>query len=191
VSTAFPDATFRLLTGVPLGERSLELGEVVGDDPATASDTLREHPDVVAYDRLYVDDGRVLSKYETVEQSLYEFFGGTSLPPEFPLVVENGIIEFGITATRAQFESLGAALDATDRSYELLSVVHTTSHDDVLTARQRECLRVARRAGYFAVPRESTLAEVAAELGVDTSTASETLRRGSARVLDWFFLGPE
>lgn len=191
MSTAFPDATFRLLTGVPLGERSLELGEVVGDDPAAASDILREHPDVVAYDRLYVDDGRVLSKYETVEQSLYEFLGGTSLPPEFPLVVENGVIEFGITATREQFESLGATLDATDRSYELLSVVHTTSRDDVLTARQRECLRVARRAGYFEVPRESTLAEVAAELGVDTSTASETLRRGSARVLDWFFLGPE
>jgi predicted DNA binding protein len=45
--------------------------------------------------------------------------------------------------------------------------------------------------GYFEVPRETTLAAVAMELGVDTSTASETIRRGTGRVLDWFFVAPE
>jgi predicted DNA binding protein len=42
--------------------------------------------------------------------------------------------------------------------------------------------------GYFEVPRDSSLAEVADRLNVDTSTVSETLRRGTARVLERFFL---
>jgi predicted DNA binding protein len=38
------------------------------------------------------------------------------------------------------------------------------------------------------VPRECTLADVADELGVDTSTASETIRRATARIVDAFLV---
>lgn len=47
-----------------------------------------------------------------------------------------------------------------------------------LTDRQREVLRAALEAGYFEVPRENTLPELAARLGVSDSTVSESLRRG-------------
>jgi len=40
--------------------------------------------------------------------------------------------------------------------------------------------------GHFSVPRDCTLAPVAAELEVDTSTASETIRRGVAKVPERF-----
>jgi predicted DNA binding protein len=63
--------------------------------------------------------------------------------------------------------------------------------ETLLTDRQRECLRAALRAGYFEVPRECTLADVAEQMGVDKSTASETIRRGSARVLEWFLVGDD
>lgn len=49
--------------------------------------------------------------------------------------------------------------------------------DDALTDEQREALRVALRRGYFAIPRETTLAAVGEELGVSDSAASERLRR--------------
>lgn len=55
--------------------------------------------------------------------------------------------------------------------------------DDVLTSGQREALTVALEAGYFAVPREATLADVAAELGVSDTAASQRLRRGVERLL--------
>ena len=190
VSTAFPDARLRLLTGVPLGDRALELGEVVATAPVTVTDAIRDHPDVRSLDRLYADDRRALTRYETTEQALYEFLGGPSLPPEFPLLVEDGRMEFDVTTTESGFEALGETLDASGLDYDLLSLVHSDRRDDVLTARQRECLEVALREGYFEVPRTSTLAEVAAELGVDTSTASETIRRGAGRVLDRYLLGP-
>ena len=188
LSRSFPDATFRLLTGVPMGERSLELGEVLTERPEAVAAAMADNPDIVAYEQLYLGQERVLAKYETTEQALFELLGGTSLLPEFPLQVENGRMTVTITATRAQFEAFGAALEEMDGQYELLSVVHSQRESSVVTERQRECLETAQRLGYFEVPRESTLAEVAEELGVDKSTASETLRRGSARVLDWFFV---
>ena len=106
-----------------------------------------------------------------------------------PLVVEDGEMEFDLTATREQFETIGTALDASGYEYELLSVVEGRNPETLLTDRQRECLTVAFREGYFQVPRECTLEDVADAIGVDKSTASETLRRGSARVLEWFLVG--
>ncbi|MFD1648062.1 helix-turn-helix domain-containing protein [Haloarchaeobius litoreus] len=191
VSRANPQATYRLLTAAAVQGRSLELGEVVADDPRPAVGSVRDHPDVVAFDLLFVDDGRALSRYESTELRLYEFLGASSLPPLFPVVVEDGRMTFDVAATRDQFEAVGAVLDDSEFQYELLSVVHTDESDDVLTDRQRECLRIARQAGYFEVPRRCTLADVADRLDVDKSTASVTLRRATERVLDQFLVGPE
>ena len=183
VSRSFPDATLRLLTGVPRGERALELGEVRAESARPVADTIRDHPDIVAYDRVYASEERTIAQYETAEQSLYKFLWRSSLPPEFPVVVENGEVEFDLTATREQFEAFGAGLDEAGREYDLLSVVHTEADGALLTDRQRECLTAVRRQGYFEVPRECTLAELADSLGVDKSTASETVRRATARVV--------
>ena len=189
VSTSFPDATLRLLTGVPKGDRALELGEVRAADPAVVTDAIREHPDVSRYEQLYEDGSRAIGQYEADEKGLYEFLWSSSLPPEFPIVVEDGEMEFDLTATREGFEAFGAALDGTGRRYELLTLVHTDDRESLLTDRQREYLTVAHRLGYFDVPRECTLAELAETLGVDKSSASETIRRGTGRVVKQFLLG--
>jgi len=47
-----------------------------------------------------------------------------------------------------------------------------------LSAKQREALETAVDAGYFGVPRQSSLAAIADELGVSTQAVSERLRRG-------------
>ncbi|WP_256289362.1 helix-turn-helix domain-containing protein [Halobellus inordinatus] len=188
VSTSFPDATLRLLTGVPKRDRALELGEVRAADPAAVTDAIRGHPDIVGYQQLYGDTDRAIGQYEADEKSLYEFLWGSSLPPEFPIVVEDGEMEFDLTATQEQFEAFGSTLDETGRRYDLLTLSHTDERDSVLTDRQRECLTAAHRLGYFDVPRECSLAELADTLGVDKSSASETIRRGTGRLVDQFIL---
>lgn len=188
VSTSFPDATLRLLTGVPKGDCALELGEARAQNPEAVSDAIRRHPDIVGYDELYVDDTRVIGQYEADEKGLYEFLWASSLPPEFPIIVEDGEMEFDLTATQPQFEAFGSALDEMGKQYELLSLVHTENRDQLLTDRQREYLTVAHNHGYFDVPRESTLAEVADTLDVDPSSASETIRRATHRVIEDFVL---
>lgn len=187
VSQSFPDASLRLLAGVPMDGQTLELGETRGTNPRATTEAIRSHPDVNSLDVLHCDEERSLSKYETSDQTLFEFLGGSSLLPEFPLVVEDGVLSFAITASQADFDAFGDRLDASGLRYELLSVVHRDESDEgPLTDRQLECLTTAWQMGYFEVPREVTLAEVADALDVDTSTVSETIRRGTARVLDQF-----
>lgn len=52
-----------------------------------------------------------------------------------------------------------------------------------LTSRQREALAVARDVGYYAVPREGSVAAVASELGCAPGTAAEHLRKAEQAVI--------
>lgn len=188
VSTKFPDATLRLLTGVPKDDRALELGEVRAANAELVASTIRSHPDIFEYDQVYAGDDRVIAQYEADERGLYEFLWESSLPPEFPIIIENGEMEFDVTATQEQFETFVAVLDEIERQYNLLTLVHTDEQDALLTDRQQECLTLAHRRGYFNVPRECTLAELAEGLDVDKSTASETIRRATARIVGQFLV---
>ncbi|MFB6122588.1 MAG: helix-turn-helix domain-containing protein [Haloferacaceae archaeon] len=55
---------------------------------------------------------------------------------------------------------------------------------DGLTDRQREALRTAYERGYFDVPRKAALEDVAAELGISASSASERLRRAQTQLVE-------
>lgn len=189
VSRSFPDATFRLLSGVRTGSRAVELGEVVADQPQVVGEAIVEHPAVGAYEQLELTEERSLTKYETTQTGLYEFIEDSALPPEFPIEAENGWYKLDFTGSREEFDRLRTGLEGMDRRYELHSLVESGETDTLLTSRQREVLDTAMRAGYFEVPRECTLAEVAAQLGIDKSTASTILRRGENRILKWFLTG--
>jgi predicted DNA binding protein len=52
-----------------------------------------------------------------------------------------------------------------------------------LTSRQRDVVETAVELGYYDVPREATLEEVAAELDVAASTVSDHLRKAEAEVM--------
>ena len=198
VSREFPEATFRLLSEVRTGDTAVELGEVVAEDPRVVSDAIEEHPHVVEYQRLEATDDRGLAKYETTDTGLYDFVKESSLPPEFPVVVREGWYEIDFTGTREEFDAFREGVEASGFEHELLSLVGAGGGEsekgepnDLLTERQREVLRTAVREGYFEVPRDCTLAELADEVGVDESTASGVLRRGEARVLKRFLTGSD
>jgi len=58
-----------------------------------------------------------------------------------------------------------------------------TRSDSVLTEAQREALLLAYERGYFRSPRETTLAEVADELGITGQSLGSRLRRGIERLV--------
>jgi predicted DNA binding protein len=53
-----------------------------------------------------------------------------------------------------------------------------------LTAKQRTVLMTAIEAGFFTIPRETTLAELAGELGISDQAVSDHLRRAQWNVLE-------
>lgn len=53
-----------------------------------------------------------------------------------------------------------------------------------LTTEQREALTIAYRLGYFKEPRDATLSDIAAEIGISTRAVAGRLRRGQATLLE-------
>ena len=72
-------------------------------------------------------------------------------------------------------------------TFQLERLTRESAADDPpfgLTNEQYEALTAAHDAGYFAVPREASTAEVGDELGISGPSASERIRRGIDRVLE-------
>lgn len=191
LSRQFPGAEFTLLSGYKMDGRALELGEVVSASPQTIVEEMRTHPKICDYELLESDSNRALGKYETTQTELYGFTELSDLTIEFPVHVRNGWYSFDLTGTREELEQLESVLDTLQLPYELESLVTKTETETLLTDRQREVLETAVRKGYFAVPRNCTLADLADSLDIDKSTASTTLRRGEARLVKWFLSGPD
>jgi predicted DNA binding protein len=189
VSRRFPGVTFRLLTGVPVGDRAVELGEVIGDGVGPAVEAFRSHPSIHEYERLYHGDERSLARYETGDRGMYDLLEAAAAPPEFPITLRDGWAEFEVTGTHEGVQAARAALDAADGGFEVRAVVGDADPDALLTDRQRELLTTGIRRGYYDVPRECTLTELADHVGVDPSTASGVVRRGEARLVTWFLTG--
>ena len=76
--------------------------------------------------------------------------------------------------------------DRHEVQFELSGVYTSESRREItsqLTEEQREALRVAIDHGYFDVPRNGTLGDIASELGISTQAASERLRRGHRQII--------
>lgn len=191
LSNRFPNATFRLLSGQQVGNEAIELGEVVTNSPEEVVPVMSEHPAITDFQLLEQSSQRALTKYRTTDTDLYEFVESASLTVEFPIAVRNGWYEFDLTGTREDLDHLRGILDDLGVPYELRSLVSSEETDQLLTERQQEFLEAAVHSGYFEVPRECTLDDVAGDLDVDKSTASTVLRRGQSRIVKWFITGPE
>lgn len=71
-----------------------------------------------------------------------------------------------------------------DRLYESGSTSETIPG---VSEKQREALLAAYEAGYFTVPRQTSLEEIAAELGISQSALAERLHRGQSHLLEHYF----
>lgn len=84
-------------------------------------------------------------------------------------------------ADRGQLESFRDHLTEQGHEFRLLGLNDSETPRQAyhgLTPSQRDALVTAARGGYFGVPRETTIGELAGELGISHQSFSERLRRG-------------
>lgn len=84
-------------------------------------------------------------------------------------------------ASREQFETFRDYCGEQDVDFHLENLTEASAPQQFmggLSGPQRDALVAAVEAGYFAIPRQATMEDVAAELDISTQAASERIRRG-------------
>lgn len=93
----------------------------------------------------------------------------------------------------ADHDELGAFYESLRQSGVTYSIGQVGDYEgelqsiEGLTGRQREVLNCAYEMGYYDVPREVTLSDIADRLEIDRSTVCEHIQRAENRVLSNFF----
>ncbi len=167
----------------------------MGDDFETYESTLTADPTIETYDCLAKLPEKRLYRLSLSDDGQRQTVHTVS--------VEHDITIIRLTATAnkeellARFPSrdtvvhLREACLERDRRFELLNLYEEKPAKNDggfesrygITTGQQEALLTALEKGYFNVPRETTMEEIAEELGISTSALSTRLRRGQQALL--------
>ncbi|MWG33813.1 helix-turn-helix domain-containing protein [Halomarina oriensis] len=187
VLEAFPEVEIELERLIPLTEGVIPLIWVRDADADAIEATLGDDPVTESVRRLTRVGQRVLYQVEWTlgVDGLVQSF----IDSEAQVVIGEG------TATvwdfRLQFQSRGdletfrASCEEKDISLSLRRLYNPAlpENSQSLSERQSEALMTAYRAGYFEVPREVKLSDIAAEFDISDSAFSQRIRRGSSALI--------
>ncbi|MFC7130236.1 helix-turn-helix domain-containing protein [Haloferax chudinovii] len=176
----------------PVGDGThVELAQFRGD-MGTVADVCEQTPGVLDYEVSAEGDGLAYVHYEStplMEALLTAVFEHT-IVLKWPLEFITDSKMRGLRATFMGSET--ALMNATSVIPESLdlALVRTGEYSEAhgnpvlaLTEKQRTLFETAVQAGYYEVPRETTQAELAAELGVTNGTISDRLQRLESTLL--------
>ncbi|MGQ3330255.1 helix-turn-helix domain-containing protein [Halorubrum sp. FL23] len=186
MSRGFPDAGFRVLTAVPDESAGFALIRLTARDVDAVLAEMRDHAALSKVSVMARGDGVATVRIETNAPVLLVAAKRSGLPIEMPLDIENGVAEVDVTGEHARVAALGKRFDELGLEYEVERVRQRVDPVRLLTDRQQELLLAAVELGYYDVPRQSTLTEVADHVGIAKSTCSETLQRVERTVVREF-----
>jgi len=191
LATAFehaPEVTFELESSVSKTHPCLWAS---GVDRATIETALEADPAVKGHDLLVEANTRLLLDLEFVD--------GEGIPQLCNPLLEDGgsLLEAwgsnGWWQVRVRFPDRDALCNAYDRlleqgvSADLRRVSDVTDGEDPetrLTPQQREALEAALEHGYFEIPRQISMEELAKELEISHQALSERFRRAYETLVD-------
>jgi len=186
VSREFPDASFRVLTGVPGEEAGFALIRVRAHDVDSVLESMRDHETLEDVSVMATGERVATVRVETNAPLLLLAAKRSGLPIEMPLDIEDGVAEVDVVGEHGRFSELGRQLDELGLSFDVERIRQRVDPIQLLTDRQRELLLTAVELGYYDVPRTSTLTAVADHVGIAKSTCSELLQRVEQAVIHEF-----
>lgn len=186
LSREYADAEFEILTAFPKEMGGVALAEITIQNGEDIVEAMRNYDDVLDVTLLKQTEESVLVQFETSEPILLLPIKEAGTPFELPFTINDGTVEWEITATQDRLSELAAQLREFDITFDVRSVTHEIETTQLLTDRQIEILTHAVETGYYDTPRESTLTELAADLDLAKSTCSETLHRAEEKIIKQF-----
>lgn len=166
----------------PRGVSRIHLKEEPDEQRLNETDTIRWWEQVATDDAEYV----YLVEMDVADQLERKGVDVDEMPRGERVDVDEH--EFSFEQAGTQDTLSEAIADLEDAGFDitlerLRDYHHQETPLDALTERQREVLEIAYELGYYDIPRDSSTAEVAAELGIDGSTVVEHLQRAEHNLL--------
>jgi predicted DNA binding protein len=188
LSAQHPDDEFRILASHPTADGLLVILEIQTSDTEALIRDIDEAPWLPSYKMLHADEETLLIQYSVpfVPPPLRAVLASENLP-RFPLTIRNGWVISEITTSHERLSQLKDELDATDLTYEVVSVTQSAAPTDLLTDRQRRFMTEALKQGYYDAPRTCSLTDLADVLAVSKSTASVVLHNAEETIIKEFF----
>lgn len=183
VSSAHPDAEFRVLAAFPAEETGVGLLEITSSDLPAVVGAMDDREDIVRLDPQQASEESALVEFETTEPLLLFSVQESGLPLELPFTIQDGEASVEITASRDRLSAFTTQLEAFGMTFDVEYIRELVDSESLLTDRQRELLNRAVKAGYYDTPRECSLTGLAEQSGVAKSTASEVLHRVEEKII--------
>ena len=102
--------------------------------------------------------------------------------------MQNSIITYSfMVPTFEAYRGIIGDLEKSCHNVKVLKVGKFEQQIGVLTENQEKIFWLALKSGFFDYPRQLGMAELAAKLGITPATLSETIRRGTRRLLEHYF----
>lgn len=102
--------------------------------------------------------------------------------------LEDSMIMYSfMVPTFEAYKGIIADLEKSGHRVNVVKLGKFEAKTGVLTAKQERLFWLALKGGFFDYPRKIDTVELAAKLGISPATLSETLRRGTRRLLEHYF----
>lgn len=186
-TTEHPDSEPRILSAHPTEDGLLVILEAMVTDPTTLAhlfDGIAIHP---SHEVLHEDERVVLIQYELpfVPPPYRALFSSENLP-QFPYIIRDGWTICELTTSHERLSRFTDELKATGFRCEVVSLTQSTTPSTLLTERQQQLITTAVERGYYDTPRTCSLTDLAAELTISKSTASEIVHRAEGKIIREF-----
>jgi predicted DNA binding protein len=191
VTATFP-TVIRVLDcrSLPDGKGVQELFEITSSPELSAKivDYLRQDNYVYDIDIVKVEQGRIVGSLKTHKCTACKTFAEANCFLISATSKPDGKLEWALLGSNTTVKSLMQKLESDNVTGEVIRISRLKDEEE-LTARQESILQIALEKGYFEVPKNITLRELAETLDVSAATLTEILRRGQKKVLLEHFKG--
>ena len=182
----YPDASFRILAVLSDEDTGVALAEISGPDPEAVVADMPTYEDVRSVEPLKRTEEDELVQFETTMPLLLMPARDSGVPLEMPFEIRDGTAVWEVTAPNDRLSELGSQLDTFGISFTVDYVQQRLSEEQLLTDRQQRIVAAAIENGYYDTPRECSLTELADQVGIAKSTASETLHQAEEKIVKHF-----
>ncbi|MFB6153403.1 MAG: helix-turn-helix domain-containing protein [Halodesulfurarchaeum sp.] len=193
ITRSYPDTDFRVLTILVGDGTGHAVVELISNQPSNILGNLQNKEDIDQLDVLSVGESRAVLQIETDETSILEPLTEAGVPLETPIYITNGTADVEFTTSQHRLSDLHSRLQNSGLTYRVDFIgydgKHSPNNEPNLTERQSAVFAVAYELGYFELPKEATIQDVADRTDVSKSTASDILRRAIRNLVEWY--GPE